>query len=220
MSYDSKNRTSYVYEKLKSQKANVKILENSSSEDLMFNSEDTIDLGRKNIGVGGFYDYVINNINENINFYGIFNNDITDISNNFIEEHIKNFSDNIGILHSNLNDQTFIDSQARFIKDINLNTYSFIENVIPFYSYALLNKYSSLLSKPIKQHYYGFMDKLLSNVSNEMNLNNIILKNCIATHERSGVRKSIDGNYQDYILNTRRTYDDFIKQNPNLNKYK
>ena len=41
MSYNSKDRTSYVYSTLKSQKANVKVLENSSSEDLMFKSEDT-----------------------------------------------------------------------------------------------------------------------------------------------------------------------------------
>ena len=152
-------------------------------------------------------------------YLGIFNNDITDISDNFIEEHVKNFSENIGIIHSNLNDIIFVNSQISFIKDADSNTYNFIENVIPFYSYALLHEYHRLLSKPIKQHYYGLVDRLLSNISNEMNLNNIILKKCIATHERSGVRKSIDGNYQDYMSNQVKAFSYFIEQNPKLIKY-
>ena len=219
MSYNSKEKTSYVYSTLKSQKANIVVLENSSSEELRFMCEDTIDLGRKNLGVGGFYDYIVNNINKNIQYYGIFNNDINNISENFIEEHIKHFSNNIGILHSSLDDPIFTQNHKPYKQIDGLNMYKFIENVIPFYSYNLLNKYLSLLSKPIKQHYYGFMDALLSNISNEMNLYNVILKNCIATHERSGVRKSISGNYEDYIANIDESFHSFIKENPNLNIY-
>lgn len=220
MSYNSKDRTSYVYSTLKSQNANVKVLENSSSEELMFKCEDTIDLGRDNLGVGGFYDYVMNNIVENIEYYGIFNNDIFNISDNLVEEYTKHFSDNIGIIHSSLNDYHFEQNQRAYFSQKNgLFLYKFIENVIPVYSYKLLNKYLSLLSKPIKQHYYGCVDIILSNISNQMNLDNIIINNCIASHERSGVRKSIEGNYEDYANNGRKAYDDFLNKNPNLYPY-
>ncbi len=218
MSYNSKDRTSYVYRTLKSQNANVKVLENSSHEDLMFASEDTIDLGRANLGTGGFYDYILNNITEEFQFYGIFNNDIFNISDNFIEEHLANFGEEVGIIHSQLDDQIFKIRQIQYLLTSNncSSSYSFVENVIPFYNYKLLKYYSNLLTKPIKQHFYGCMDIILSNISNEIGLQNIIINNCIASHERSGVRKSISGNYEDYKKNGTKDYQDFLQRNPNL----
>lgn len=218
MSYNSKDRTSYVYRTLKSQNANVKVLENSSHEDLMFVSEDTIDLGRANLGTGGFYDYILNNITEEFQFYGIFNNDIFNISDNFIEEHLANFGEEVGIIHSQLDDQIFKIRQIQYLLTSNncSSSYSFVENVIPFYNYKLLKHYSNLLTKPIKQHFYGCMDIILSNISNEIGLQNIIINNCIASHERSGVRKSISGNYEDYEKNGTKDYQDFLQRNPNL----
>lgn len=218
MSYNSKNRTEYVYTTLKNQKANVKVLENSSNEDEMFKCADTIDLGRENIGVGGFYDYIINNIHSDINFYGIFNNDILDISHNFMDAVIDNFKDDIGILHPILNDIQH-PWQVCIGEIYGHKKYGFIENVIPFYNYKLLYQYEKKLTKPIKQHFYGWMDKILSNISNEMNLHNIVINSCIATHQRSGVRNSIPGNYEDYANNGSKTYTEFLENNKELIKY-
>lgn len=219
MSYNSKDRTSYVYDTLKSQNATVKVLENSSSEEFRYDSEDTIDLGRGNMGVGGFYDYIINNIDPDVEFYGIFNNDVYDISHNFMEEHHKFFDSDVGIVHSSLDDPPFARNHTP-IGDINGSLlYLYIENVIPFYNYDVLSKYKALLEHPIKQHYYGYMDKILSNISNSMNYKNIIIKNCKATHERSGVRKSVSGNYTDYLSNCDRSYSEFLQNNPKLLQY-
>jgi len=219
MSYNSKENTEQLYSELKKQNANVKVLENSSTEEQLFKSEDTIDLGRENIGVGGFYDYVLNNISDDIDFYGIFNNDVMGLSDNFIESIISSFKPDIGIIHPEIIGDITHPYQSKIGEIYGNNTYNFIENVLPFYNYNLLLRYKELLSEPIRQHFYGWMDKVLSNISNEMGFYNIILSGCNATHDRSGVRKSIKNNYNDYVRNSEGTYRQFLNDNPNLIKY-
>jgi hypothetical protein len=216
-SYNSKDKTQYVYDTLKSQGAIVKVLENSTTHNAAFESEDTIDLGRNNIGIGGFQDYILENcLDEKINFYGFFTNDVYNFSSNYIESIESNFNENIGILHSKVDN----DILHPWVRQIgvwnNMPTYNFIENIVPFYNYKLLVKYKSLLEPPIKNHYYGWMDGTTSSLSNILGLYNIILNECHVSHDRGGIRKNIIGNYEDYIDNAGQSFSKFLNQNPKL----
>jgi hypothetical protein len=223
-SYNSKDRTEYIYETLKKQGANVKVLENSTTEEMMFKSPDTIDLGRENIGLGGFHTYILENcLDENISFYGFFTNDIYGFSDNYIECMTSNFNEEIGILHSRV-DNDMVHPWERIIGMWNgLPDYNFIEGVVPFYNYKVLSKYKSFLETPIQTEFYGTNDGLMSSVSNLLELHNIRINDCYVSHDRSGVRKSVQNNFKDYHDNAGESLLNFIETNPKLKeiyKYK
>ena len=138
LSHNSKDFTQRVFDQLKKQTNNLYVLENSSIPGEIFNNEFTIDLGIKNIGVGGMYDWIIDKHKNDKNlFVGIFNNDVFDISNNFIESSVKHFKENTGIVHSSV-----IDAGCPYPvmskRGENYREVYFIENICPFYNVEIL----------------------------------------------------------------------------------
>jgi len=216
-SYNSKDRTEYVYKTLKSQGANVCVLENSTTLEQSFQSIDTIDLGRENIGLGGFYTYILENcLNQNIDFYGFFTNDIYGFSDNYVECITSKFDENIGVLHSRV-DNDIIHPWEVIIGELNgYPIYNFIEGIVPFYNYKILNKYKSLLEMPIQTEFYGTNDGIMCSVSNFMKLYNLRVTDCYVSHDRSGVRKSVENNFTDYCDKSRNSLLEFINNNPKL----
>jgi len=216
-SYNSKDRTEYIYQTLKKQGANVKVLENSTTEEMMFKSTDTIDLGRENVGLGGFHTYILENcLDENISFYGYFTNDIHGFSDNYIECITSKFNENIGVLHSRV-DNDMVHPYSNVIGEWGgLDIYNFIEGIVPFYNYKILSKYKSFLEIPIQTEFYGTNDGLMSGISNFLKLYNVRVNDCYVSHDRSGVRKSVQNNFKDYVDNAHESLFSFIQNNPKL----
>lgn len=216
-SYNSKDRTRYVYETLKQQGANIKVLENSTRYEDMFDCPDTIDLGRENIGLGGFHTYILeNHLNENIRFYGFFTNDIYGFSDNYMKCMISNFNEEIGVLHSRVDNDMIHPWESVTGEWNGFQTYSFIEGIVPFYSYKVLNEYKELLEKPIQTEFYGTNDGCMCSVSNNLQLKNVKIQECFVSHDRSGVRKSVQNNFQDYSTNAGKSLMEFLENNKKL----
>jgi len=213
LSHNSKDMTSKVYDSLSKQSNNVFVLENSYIEEEKFLNDNTIDLGKENIGLGGFYDYICEYVKDKQNiFVGIFNNDISEIDDNFVNIMSKYFKEENGIVHPSLNDEGC--PYIHMKKTGNSFKYAnFVETVVPFFNVEVLKE----LSKYSPLHYYGWVDGLSSKLSKKtLNLNNIVVDETTIKHDRGGVRKKmepIDSNYSEYSQNAVRTYNEW------LNKY-
>jgi len=219
LSHNSKEYTDHVYSALRKQTDNVFVLENSYIPELKFSNEQTIDLGSNNLGVGGFYDYVINNYCDKENlFVGIFNNDITNIPDNLISRVSEYFKEDVGIISPALDDEDCprhspmlpIGNVPRI-----LGPSQFVENVVPFYNTKVLKQ----MQEFVPVHYYGWVDIALSLMSTEMGLKNVVLDDCILTHIRSAIRKDmekVDKNYSVYMNNAGTTHKEWLDKHPKL----
>jgi len=212
LSHNSKSRTSYVYETLAKQTDSVYVLENSYIQDRKFTNSKTIDFGEKNIGIGGFYDFVCNYAKDkNDLFIGIFNNDISEISDDFVKRMSKHFKKENGIVHPALNDFGCPYPQMKVNGD-SFRYVNMIENVVPFYNVEVLKE----LSKYMPLHYYGWVDILASRLSQKvLHLNNVLIDDIVVKHERSGVRKElepIDSNWSQYQINAERTWREWVNK--------
>lgn len=217
LSHNSKHHTEYVYSELKKQTDNVIVLENSYIPEKKFLNEDTVDFGEKNIGVGGFYDYIIETYSDKDLFVGIFNNDIFDIPSNLIEEASKFFNSNVGIISPSLNDPGCPYPEMFKCGD-SYRKVKFVENVCPFYNSKVIGE----LKSSIPTHYYGWIDVILSKISNFYNFDNIILDSSTVSHIRSGIRKemeSIDNNYSIYSQLAGTSYEEWISSRTQLHKF-
>ena len=210
MSHNSKEMTSQVYETLSKQSDNVFVLENSYIEEEKFLNKNTIDFGEKNIGVGGFYDYICEYAQDKEDmFIGIFNNDISNIDDNFVNDIEKHFFKDVGIIHPALDDEGCPYPQMKKNGDT-FRYVNFVENVVPFYNVEVLKE----LSKYIPLHYYGWVDVLASRLSQKvLGLKNMVVDETTIKHERNGVRKKmepIDSNYSNYSDNADKTWKEWI----------
>lgn len=218
LSHNSKEYTKSVYDSLIKQHPNVFVLENSYVENERFQNENTIDFGSENIGAGGFWDFLITKYADKDDFFvGIFNNDITNISEDLYEKASKFFTPDVGIISPVLDDPG-CPYQSMFKSGDDFRKVDFIETVAVFINSRVLRE----LKDSIPVHYWGWLDVISSKISNHLNLDNIMLDTCSVTHERSGIRKKmedIDRNYSIYMSNAERDYNLWIEKNPYLNKF-
>ncbi len=218
LSHNSKNYTQRVFNQLKKQTDNLYVLENSSIPEETFDNEFTINLGVKNIGVGGMYDWIIDKHKNDKNlFIGIFNNDIFNISDNFIECLLPHLNAKTGIIHSSIIDEG-CPYPVMFKQNNNFREVFFIENICPVFNVEILK----VLHSSIPIHIYGWVDLICSNISNSLKLKNIIIDKTSITHERSGIRKKmnpIDFNFDIYKRNAALEFEKWVYKNPHLQMY-
>lgn len=218
LSHNSKQYTKSVYDSLIQQHQNVFVLENSYIESEKFQNENTIDFGSENIGVGGFLDFLITKYSDKDDFFvGIFNNDITNISEDLYKNASKFFTPDVGIISPSLNDPGCPYPEMFKIGD-DFRKVQFVENVAVFVNSRILRE----LKDSIPVHYWGWVDVICSKISNYLKLDNIILDNSSITHERSGVRKKmedVDKNYSTYMSKADQDYNLWIEKNSYLNKF-
>lgn len=218
MSHNTKELTDYVYTTLKKQTDNVRVLENSYLNERKFLNDDTIDFGPENIGMGGFYDYVIDNYGDlNDYFIGIFNNDIFNIPEDYIEKITKYLSPEYGIIHSALDDAGCPYPHMFKNPSTNSRVVPFIETVAPFFNTKILKE----MQKFVPTHYYGWTDVPMSKISLKLGLKNIIVDEITISHERSGVRKrmeEIDGSLTKFWSEVGQTLNEWKEKHPELKK--
>jgi hypothetical protein len=178
-----------VYDRLKEQNANVKVVENSDIPERKFFNEDTIDLGDENIELGGVFDYIIENYSDLENtFIGIWNNDLLDIPDNYMECLKPYFRDDVGCVSSSLNDAGCPYPGHSTNPEIDFHELDVIEGVCPFYNSLLLREFRKYT--PINKA--AFLDYYICKKGTQMGLKNIIVHTTFLTHIRSGVRKELE----------------------------
>lgn len=214
MSHNSKEMTQKVYDSLSKQSDNVFVLENSYIENEKFLNDKTIDFGEKNIGMGGFVDYIIDYALDKENlFIGMFNNDIFDIPDNFINKIEKYFISAAGVVHPSLNDDGCAYPQMKNQSSSGSRFVDFVEGVCPFVNVEVLKQ----MKKYSPTHYYGWYDIVCSRISSKvLGLCNIVTDDVVVSHTRSGVRKkmeSVDKNNTEYQTLADKTFNDWVLKN-------
>lgn len=188
-SHNSKHYTQYVYDKLKEQNANVKVLENSDIPERKFFNEDTIDLGDVNIELGGLFDHIIINYsNLEDTFIGIWNNDLLNIPDDYMKCMEPYFRDDVGCVSSSLDDPGCPYPWHGRAQGSEFHEIEIIEGVCPFYNSKLLREFRKYT--PINKAAY--LDYYLCKKSRQMGFKNIIVDTTMLKHVRSGVRSELE----------------------------
>lgn len=215
-SHNSKEYTQYVYDALKAQTPNVKVLENSDIPERKFLNNDTIDLGDENIEIGGYFDYIIENYSDlEDTFVGIFNNDLLNIPDDYMENLIPYFRQDVGVVSSSLDDPG-----CPYRSNIHVNNSEFrevdvIEGVCPFYNTKVLR----IFKKYVPINKCGYIDYYASKKADQMGLKNIIVDKTILKHIRSGVRvqmESIKGSLKSHNDSLQAEYHDWLNLHQDL----
>jgi len=214
ISYNSASLTKRVYDALKKNKEHdIFIIENSSAEDQMFKSENTIDLGRKNIGYGGCCDYVFSNERfRQYDFVGILNNDIFDIPDNYIEDLEKHMSDVVGMLSSSISKGGSGWEQMLQHVGSKYRNVLHVETIATYFNTKLFSEFC----KYIPTDYYGILDIAFSAVSDSMGFRNRVVDEVVIGHMLSGGRE-MAGTKEDYLINSSKVHSDWMLRCSELN---
>jgi len=213
-SYDSPKLTERAYFELKECGHDVVVLENSSLEELVFKSKDTIDLGRANVGFGGFYDYIFKEDKfREYDFVGILNNDIYNIPKNYLKKLESIMCEHVGIVSSCVNDEgtgwKHMRKNGKDLRDV-----KHIETIGCYFNTALFDEYKKYIPLP----YWGIIDMFVSGVAIEFGYKLVIDDSVMITHMLSGARKQAC-NYEEYLRQFPSELRSWMKQYPNINKF-
>jgi hypothetical protein len=214
VSYNSAPLTQRVYtELLKNKKHDIFIVENSSSEDKMFKGDNVIDLGRQNFGYGGCHDFIVRDPRfRKYDFVGIFNNDVFDIPEDYIEVLEKYMKDDVGILSSAINPGG--SGWPQMIWRENPEGYRnvlHVEDMAAFLNTKLFDEYC----KYMPMDFYGVLDISLCAISDSKGFKNIVVDEVAIGHMLSGGR-AMAGTKDAYMAHNGETHDEWMKRCPEL----
>lgn len=210
-SYNTPEFTKIVHHHLERNEGDILILDNSSTDTLIYKSNRTVDLGRKNIFYGGMVDFILNGKEwiSKYDYIGILNNDISLIPENMISEMKKTIetyttkNKKIGSISPCVNEHGTGYHHMRKLSDASREL-SHIENICAYYHKDLLSEFSKYVPTPK----YGWYDNFISDMSRNMGMVNVILDNVMIHHMLSGTRKKVD-NIKEYCSNAGNDCADF-----------
>lgn len=174
---------------LKGKKHDIFVLDNSSTEGQVYKNSDieVIDLGRENIGFGGMHDYIFREPKfRKYDFVGIFNNDIYDIPENYLETIEKNLDGSEGIVSSAFHkDGSGWEQMWRIHKDGKRQVFH-IEDIACYFNTQLFNKFAEF----IPYHFYGTQDIVLSELAKEKGYKLYVIDDVEIGHMLAGARRN------------------------------
>jgi len=210
-SFNSPELTKIVYDGLKNQEGHdLYILENSTDEDKIFDEGRVIDLGRDNIGFGGMHDYIWRSFRD-YDFVGIWNNDVYDIPENYIEVLKKYLNPRIGIASSAINREGTGWEQMTQLRKDGYREVNHIEDVAAYFNTKLFGTFKSY--SPFGR--YGVNDVAESLLSSRAGFKNIVIDEIKIGHLLSGARKAA-GVMDEYLKRGTQDMLEWIAKYPDL----
>lgn len=194
-SYNTKKMTETIYNELKAISGHdVMVLENSTTEDQIFQSPDTVDLGRVNVGFGGFRDYIFSeDLFRRYDFVGVWNNDVHDVPKDYIEKISQYMADDTGIISSAINDDGTGWKHMRKIGE-GAREVEHVEDMAAYFNTKLFPVVQSYCPFP----YWGVLDIILSSIYKKNWYELLICDDVTVIHDLSGARKEI-GTVEEYL---------------------
>ena len=212
-SFNSAPLTERVYNQLlKNKKHDIFILENSTEESKMFKRGNVIDMGRENKGFGGMHDFIFRDKRfREYDFVGIFNNDVFDIPEDYIEKMEKYFTSDIGMVSSStLRTGSGWEHMWRMRKD-GFREVSHVEDYACFFNTKLWDK----LCEFIPMDFYGILDIVLSCLYKKYGYKLVVVDDTQIGHMLAGARE-MAGVKKQYLDNSSTSHSQWLDKHPEI----
>jgi GT2 family glycosyltransferase len=217
VSFNSASLTQRVYDELlRNKKHDIFVIENSTTEEQKFKGENVIDIGRKNVGYGGCHDFILSNpIFRKYDFVGVFNNDVFDIPEDYIETLEKYMKDDVGILSSSIKvgGSGWLQMIERTPNIDGYRNVLHVEDMAAYLNTVLFDEYC----KYMPMDYYGVLDISLCAISDSKGFKNIVVDEVAIGHMLSGGR-AMAGTKEAYMAENGKTHGEWMTRCPELDK--
>jgi hypothetical protein len=216
-SYNTKAFTKRIFDEIGTCKGHdFMILDNSNKPEEIPDFGKVHYMGPENVNFGGMIDWVLSNneLLNNYDFIGIFNNDTFGFSCYHIGVLQKYLDKETGIISFSVSPQYDKHAGNMWTRGTSKRESSFIENIAPYFNTELLKYCQKLV--PVQKH--GLVDMAFSAISIDRGFKNYIIDEVNFHHIRSGTRK-LTGSFDDYANTSGCDLARWIEQNPELKKY-